>query len=352
MQFSTRVPEFGEDVSDLETFDFTKLSAVNTCPRWGIIRYGLHKVFSNNSRAMALEAGSACHDVFAAGRLFDLYHNGPTLYGNGVKSQVVRRSVELFGVDRAELMLTKFTQDGEDERTRLLQGGIHILESSGFYDDPSDNRRTMDKLTESCIAYLDRYEYGKTIPYVRGDFVGVENAFGIIVEFGERKVLFTGRIDGVHCDRNDISRPFVEENKTASRLGDAWELSFDTSHQVTGYIVAGSTLVGSDMDMARIRGVSIPQPRSYDYGGVATVTTFRRPHHFERWAEWFMHTVEMYFEFKDRPLDAPMYTHSCNRYFRPCSYIPLCSASKEEAEEYMEQMVEDEWSPLHEKSGD
>lgn len=352
MEFSVRVPEYGEDVSDLVTFDFTKMSAVNTCPRWGIIRYGLHKVFNNNSRAMALEAGSACHDVFAAGRLFDLYHNGPAIYGDKVKSQVVHRAVELFGVDRSEVMLANYTQDGEDDRTRLLQGAIHILESSGFYDDPSDNRRTMDKLTESCIAYLDRYEFGQNIPYVRGDFVGVENAFGLIVEFGDRKVLFTGRIDGVHCYRNDPAKPFVEENKTSSRLGDAWEQSFDTSHQVTGYTVAGSTITGIDMDMARVRGLAIPQPRIYDTAGVSTVTVFRRSHHFERWAEWFMHSVNEYFRNIDTPLDAPMYTHSCNRYFRPCSYIPLCAADKEEGADILAEMQEDEWSPLHEKAGD
>jgi hypothetical protein len=350
--FNVRPPEEGESLDGLDHFDFTKLSAVNTCPRWGIIRYGHHKVFSTSSRSMALEAGSACHDVFAAGRLFDLYHNGPAIYGNSVKSQTVARAVELFGVDRAERMLSDFTEKLEDERTRLLRGCLYILESSGFYDDPSDKRRTLDNLTECCIAYLDRYEFNRNVPYVRGDFVGVENAFGIIVEWDGYKCLFTGKIDGVHCWHNDRTVPYIEENKTSSRLGDAWEQSFDTSHQVTGYIVAASAIVGSPLDTARVRGLAIPQPRIYNSNGVSTVTVTRRDHHFQRWAEWFMHSVAVYRKFFDDPLDAPMYTHSCNRYFRPCSYIPLCASSKEEATEYLGQMEEDEWSPLHEKSGD
>lgn len=351
-EFTIRLKEEGEDVSDLETFDFTKLSAVNTCPRFGIIRYGLHKTFDNDSRAMALEAGEACHHVFAAGRVFDLYRYGPDVYGDRVKSQAVRRSVEMFGVDRAEVMLSEFTADGEDDRTRLLRGALHILETRGFYDDPKDKRRTLDNLTESCIAYLDRYEFGKHVPYVRGDFIGIENPFDIIVEFDGIKVRFTGKIDGVHCYNNDIAKPFVEENKTSSRLGDAWEFSFDTSHQVTGYVVAASAIIGLALDTARIRGVAIPQPRIYDTNGVATITVYRKEHHIQRWAEWFMHTAKLYFEHKPSPLDAPMYTHSCSRYFRPCTFIPLCSAEREEAEEYLEQMVIDEWSPLEDKAGD
>ena len=62
--------------ADLPAFDNTKLTAINQCPTWGIVRYGLHKTMSGGGRAMALEAGSACHEVFAALRLWQLlYHD-------------------------------------------------------------------------------------------------------------------------------------------------------------------------------------------------------------------------------------------------------------------------------------
>lgn len=351
---TVRLPEEDEDVDNLPHFDHTKMSAINTCPKWGIIRYHLHKTFSNSARAMALEAGEACHQVFSAGRVFDLYNYGNLVYPNEpYKDLAVTRSVEMFGADRTEQMMQRFTMDGEDERTRLLNGAIFILESSGFYDDPSDRRRTLDNLIEACIAYLDRYEFGANVPYIRGDFVGIENAFRIIIEGDEiGKIAFTGRIDGFHCRKNNHNDPYIEENKTASRLSDAWEQSFDTSHQVTGYTVAGSTIIGSIVDRAVIRGVQIPQPKVYS-DGVVSVTVTRKNQHFQQWANWVNYTVKLFREFYEQPVNAPMFTHSCNRFFRPCSFIPLCCAPIDEQEEIInEEMVVEEWSPLHDKAGD
>ena len=54
----------------LPTYDHTKLSAINTCPTWGILRYTHHKKMPGSSRAMALAAGSAAHDAFSAVRLY------------------------------------------------------------------------------------------------------------------------------------------------------------------------------------------------------------------------------------------------------------------------------------------
>jgi hypothetical protein len=58
--------------AELPSFDNTKLTAINTCPTWGIVRYHLHKTMSGGSRALALEAGAAMHEMFAAVRLLDL----------------------------------------------------------------------------------------------------------------------------------------------------------------------------------------------------------------------------------------------------------------------------------------
>lgn len=363
--FAVRLPHPGEDVSHLEAFDFTKMNAVNTCPRWGIIRYGLHKVMPTKSRSMALEAGSACHEVFSAVRIFDLLEYGHILYGDDADIKARQCARSLFGrkdydgsiiYDRADEMLRLFKEEGEDERTRVLRGCLYILESSGYEDDPNDKRRTLDKLSEACIAYIDRHEFGKSLPYIRGDFVGIEVPFNLVVTYVcdignnlnvHRSIRLTGRIDGFHCYRNDLNTPMVEENKTASRLNDAWEMSFDMSHQVTGYCVAASTILGTLVNRALIRGLAIPQPRVYDAGGLSNPFVQRHPHHYEEWTRWVMHTVETFFRWKDDPLHSPTYTGSCNRYFRPCSYIPLCAADEEERQEYFEMMVEDEWSPLH-----
>ena len=360
MKFHLRLPSTSDDLENLHAFDFTKLSAINVCPSWGIIRYGYHKVFSTTSRAMALEAGSACHEVFAAARAFDSleYSNRayPDIKQEDIRTLVEGRLVTMFGRERTSEFLQE-VDSSEDERTRILRSGLSILNSGAFYDDPADKRRTMSNLEEACIAYLDRYEFGRNIPFIQGDYIGIETPINLIVEYEtddgvKRTIRFVGRIDGVHCHRNDPKSPYVEENKTASRLGDAWELSFEMSHQVTGYLAAASTIIGMPLSMGRVRGLCIPQPRVYDTNGVSTVSVFRKPHQFTEWAKWVVHTVEMFFAHYNDPTNAPKYTHSCSRYFRPCSYIPLCAAETEERKEIFNDMLEDEWSPLHEKSND
>jgi hypothetical protein len=52
-------------------------------------------------------------------------------------------------------------------------------------------------------------------------------------------------------------------------------------------------------------------------------------------------------QWQNDPIGAPKYTHSCNRYFRPCSLIPFCYGDDDEQRAIMEEMVTDEWSPLN-----
>ena len=69
---------------------------------------------------------------------------------------------------------------------------------------------------------------------------------------------------------------------------------------------------------------------------------------FEKWANWFVTTIAIDNQWRDDVLSAPMYTHSCNRYFRACSFLPLCACDTvEDKEQVLEEMELDEWSPLH-----
>ena len=69
--------------------------------------------------------------------------------------------------------------------------------------------------------------------------------------------------------------------------------------------------------------------------------------HVNQWANWFVHSVEMEQTYRDHVEDAPKYTHSCNRYFRPCSFVPYCASDNDEKSRIIEEMETDEWSPLH-----
>lgn len=135
-----------EQDNHIPAYDNTRLVAINTCPTWGITRYQMHKTMSApGNRQMALEMGTAAHDVFAAVRLWQLraYQERPVLADF--------HGPRLFGAARYQRML-EAVNSAEDPRTCSLQFCLEALETSGFYDDPSDRRRTMTNLEEGCIA--------------------------------------------------------------------------------------------------------------------------------------------------------------------------------------------------------
>lgn len=362
MSYKIRPKREGEIVDSLPTFDFTKLSAINTCPRWGLIRYDKGLAFPHSTRAMALEAGSACHEFFAAVRLYQLgyvqghtdhmYHHGKILFKGGR----FEKMVEELGNVRHEYRVGDWNQEA-------LGFCLQALYDSGFVDDPSDRRRTMSNLEAACIGYFDRWNFEGQKVYVHDEkdptaFVGVENPIDVIVElplyddpnhplYGIERIRFVGRIDGVHVSNS--GELYIHENKTAARLNDGWRMSFHTSHQVTGYCAAMTAILDKPVNKARIIGLAIPRPAT----GVEAIEyrdVNREPHDFVEWFNWFIHTLELWAKYQRTPEDAPKYTQSCNRYFQPCSFISLCAnTDREQRIEIMQnEMVEDMWSPLDE----
>lgn len=339
----------------LPAFDYTKLTALNTCPRWGLIRYDQHKRMPGAGRSMALEMGSAAHDCFAAIRLFQLIEYGRSVFGRKLTQKLIDSTGHrLFGESRYNTMLDIIKSD-DDTRRRVNAAAIYAANSSGFYDDPSDKRRTLSNLESSIVAYIDRLELDRWVPLVsEGGFVGIEVPFDITLDYGDMhgdKLRYIGRIDGVMMDvhSKDV---VLDENKTASRLNDAWQNSFATSHQVTGYCVALTCMLKRDISEANIRGLMIPLPKSYDLGGVADVFEVRDENRRREWFKWVWHTYSsIYLPYHADPLFAPEYTHSCNRYFQSCSFIPLCAmADPMERQLSFEQMEDDEWNPLTERN--
>jgi len=359
------VPYAGQQVE--RKFDNTKLVALNTCPTWGIIRYEHHRTYLSGNRAMALEAGGAAHQAFAAVRLCDLHWSGGEFYSGRYSPSLVQsiceqRSRQLFGEDRTNSML-RVLWEGEDKERAITLAALDILGSSGFYDDPGDRKRTIANIEESLIAYVSRYPLGQTLPvilpddrYPGGYFVGVEIPINMYLEIDSdegptHRYNFTGRVDGVHFTDRKLSEIAVEENKTAARLDDAWRNAFITSHQPTGYCFAIGALLNVDVEHAVIRGMSIPIPKSFDYGGIVNEPILRNQDHFIRWAKWVVYTCETTKDYLETPHDAPQFTHSCNRYFRSCPLIPFCDSPDDERIAMLNEMQVQEWSPLEEGNG-
>src|SRR6478609_2345379 len=198
---------------DLPTFDNTKLVAINTCPRWGLIRYDQHKRMPGEGRSTALEMGTAAHIAFAAIRFFQLLEFGRDTYGKSYSQKVVDAAgARVLGKDFYAACLRIF-KSKEDQRRRVNAIAIYAANNAGYYDDPSDKRRTISNLENSLIAYIERYPIEQRIPYVEWDtgFVGIEVGIDVVVTFPSMSattssyeeltspvsIRFIGKVDGV-----------------------------------------------------------------------------------------------------------------------------------------------------------
>lgn len=338
-------------------FDNTKLVAVNTCPLWGIVRYGLHKTFQGVGRAMALEAGAAAHEVFAAHRLFQFRQHANAFYGmadDEVERLFHLNGRRIFGQERFDDMCAQI-DPRENELNRMHRFALQALFNCGFYDDPRDKRRTMSNIEELAMIYMDRFDWSDKLPVlVTSDVLGIEVPVDVVVQitYEEKNVVstrvlrFIGKADGIHWTDPNMNTMRVHENKTASRLGEAWEMSWETNHQPTGYMIALSAMLSFPINEAMILGTALPMPKTLGQDGVSRVIARRTQEQIVEWCQWVVHTIAIYLRYVATPLDAPRYTHSCNRYFRPCSFVGLCSVSRTEAEETLADMTTDEWNPL------
>lgn len=336
----------------LPTYDHTKLSAYNTCPTWGVIRYDKHKRFATAGRAMALEAGSAMHEVFAYIRLATLARHLSSVGRSDAFTSTVldTNGVRLYGTDRWE-SIQHASPHTEDQDNRLKHDCISVLETGGFYDDDRDKRRTLSNLEECALSYVDRWDFKPRV-WMR-DYddplsdVGIEIAFDIVVEpVNQQAFRFTGKLDGLRWHGVTQQRLVVEDNKTGSRLNDAWEMSFETSHQLTGYCLAARVFTHEQVSNAEAIGLAIPLPRS-EFTGFVRAQVTRSDEQFTRFVNWMLHAIDGFNLHSADPINAPMYTHSCNRYFRPCSLIPFCASDHADRVQMYDEMIVDEWSPLH-----
>lgn len=333
-------------------YDYTKLTAINTCPTYGVLRYALHKTdipLNPNGRKMAIECGKACHEYYAALRLWSVMERLPTDLSHYEIPKIHSRALHMFGEERWKSMLS-IPQDSDRINNAQLFS-LDALHSSGFYDDPTDRKRTMSNMEAACLGYTHRYFQSDMPVLVRDDLIGVEIPF--VLEVRRTKTIrngfehtgtqyYCGRIDGIHLFNN---RPIVCENKTASTLSNVWRTAFAISNQVTGYCIAGTALLGEQVREAIVMGSQIPPPRDVFNGTVFELCT-RTDSDCLRWCEWFFRSISTYEEFVSRPTEASRYSHSCNRFFSACEFIPFCSMTREDQLEMLEDMRVDEWSPL------
>lgn len=326
------------DDQHLPYYSHSIAEAIATCPKWGLIRYKQRKYFRSNYRALALEAGSTMHDVFAAFRVWQLGRL------QGLTEHFEHHAFRLFGEER----MKQCWEPRTDARDEVLAFCFQILNTSDFYDDPSDNVRTMSNMEETTIRYVDTMlAVAEKNPVWVADIddptglVGIEIPFDMVID---DEIRYIGTIDGI-ADRSGVPR--LEENKTASRLDEAWRESFRVKFQPTGYTVAAKLITGNpEITETKIIGVKLKQTRSVE--DMLTFTEYRDEESIRHWYNFIRFTHDLAERYKETPLDAPMFTHSCNRYFRPCGFIDLCSASYDDQVAMFEAMEETPLSPSEE----
>jgi len=300
---------------------------------------------------MALEAGETMHQVFAAVRIYQLQ------YVQKLPRHAKATALRIFGAERWKRILTD-VDNSLDVREQVMQLAFGVLHTSGYEDNPEDNIRTLSNMEMASIQYVDEQLYKwENWPIWVADkkdptkAVGIEQVFDVVLEYADgRLVRFIGTVDGLILNARRDNRPTLDENKTASRLDDAWKFSFDMTHQVTGYIACARTIFALPISHSRITGLKIkPTNRGED---IYVMEVSRTDDSILHWARWVRHTVdlaELYTPIdKDGAPDIealPRYTHSCNRYFRPCSLIPFCTDTPDGRLEQWSQMVAVEGSP-------
>lgn len=314
--------------------DYSILDQFSRCNRKGVLKYNLHKTVADSGRSLALEAGQAFHDCAAALRLSQLRDQvdyTKTYTDTGLR---------LFG----EVRFGNFHEYLCDDS--LNAALLYILHSSDFYDDPRDTRRTLTNLEECVIAYAQHPDATKYPVLVQGDLVGIEQKFIIEATFTTQDFAliyyYGGRIDGIHL-RNNAPCPI--ENKTGSRIDDAWEAGMRMTHQVTGYCIATSLMTHQQCAQAIAAGVQVPLPKAV-YNGLRFTSLTRNEFRVREWLKWFFHNAQVRESLGDNALDAVETTASCNEFFRSCDFECICNAvSHDEAVDAIESLSTTTWNP-------
>jgi len=293
---------------------------------------------------MALEAGSTMHEVFAAVRIWQLE------YVQKLPKHALATAERIFTLERWQQAKEQAKDAITNRREHLQAVTFAILHSSEWYDDPNDTIRTMNNMELSTIHYIDeRLEYMENWPIYVEDTknpksrIGIEQTFDVTLIFKDKaQFRYIGTIDGL-VQKKATGQWTLDENKTASRLDEGFRLSFDMRHQVTGYCAASTVVFGFPIFNARVTGLKIkPTNRGED---ICVVEPSRDENSIRHWAAWLRYTAEMFETYKDDFENAPRFTHSCNRYFRPCSLLPFCVDTPEGRQEQFEQMQEASQSP-------
>lgn len=331
------------DTYDVNTVPYVTSSlveAVTTCPKWGVIHNVQHKRFVTGFRQMALEAGSVMHDVFAGFNLLQIgaAQNSPDHMRHHAKS--------LYGFDRYnacnfEKALEKYKANPGRAMDSLA---VDLIATSEFYDDENDKNRTVANLEHAAFELSGFYlsNLAKFPIYVSDDNdptkpVGVEKSLDVLFTcdvmhddgtIDIQTFRFIGLADVVYHNR-ETNLVTLGEYKTTSSMNEGWREAFRTRHQQSAYLGALQAYFPNVSWDCILTGSSIPVRKTSAPN--MTFPIYRDREAVNNFLMTALTALELMAKYKDeKAIDAPMFTHSCNRYFRPCSLLDLCSSCRDD----------------------
>jgi|SRR5687768_12642168 len=190
-----------------------------------------------------------------------------------------------------ETMRKSFYDDQATEQEALDNGLIAAIKYWGDYQPPEDSVKNFDNLLLALVHYAETRplskDHIKPLKLSSGKHA-IEFTFAVPIpntvhpETGN-PILYGGRFDMFAEFQN---APFVEDDKTTSRLGPSWMKQWTLNSQFTGYCWAAG-VVGMPVVGAIIRGQSILS-KSFEN---AEAIIYRPKWQIERWLNQLINDV-------------------------------------------------------------
>lgn len=203
-----------------------------------------------------------------------------------------------------------------------LRAGLKALMADwGDFNPPPDSSKTLDRMMGALEFYFDTwpFEIDQARPAKIGDRLGLEFSFATPLPIPHPvsgdPLVYCGRADQVV---EFAGGTYIEDDKTASQLGQSWSQQWDLRSQFTGYCWAAKA-GGIEVAGVLVRGVSILKTK---YGSAEAIT-YRPEWQIARWLEQTVRDIEgairaWHEGYWDWALD-----HACTEY-GGCAYRQIC----------------------------
>jgi len=234
------------------------------------------------------------------------------------------------GLEAARLA---FYRDGVSHEDAVRLGVEKVLEFYGDFQCPEKSNKSAARMAGALTFYFGEHRMGEDeyqpVKFPDGTLgIEVNGTFALPIAHPHTGLglIYSYRFDMLaeDCDGNY----WVVDEKTSSKLGDAWAFQWDLDSQMTGYCFGAKALLrekGLDPDKLKgaiINGVSILK---YDYGHMRC-PTMRMDWEIDR---WYHEMLRDFTDWKYAYLDQnhrQVLDHACALYNAPCAYARLCKS--------------------------